>query len=252
MKISFIGAGNVAHHLAKRFTLAGHEIYQVLSASSSSSVQFCKEFGGKAIQNLAQLKECDFLLICVPDQKIAEVASGISLRNTTVLHTSGTVSMSVFQNMPYPYGVFYPLQTLNKNTLQEDITIPVCVEGKNPEIAQKIHHLAQQISPQVEHVNSEERQILHLAAVFANNFTNYMLNTAYQIAGEEKKALLKPLILQTFTNALKHSPKDVQTGPAVRKDFETIAKHCELLEKNNPRYLKLYNLVTQTIVKEYE
>jgi predicted short-subunit dehydrogenase-like oxidoreductase (DUF2520 family) len=251
MKISFIGAGNVAHHLAKRFTLAGHEIHQVLSASSSSA-QFCKEFGGKAIQNLPQLKECDFLLICVPDQKIAEVASGISLRNTIVLHTSGTVSMSVFQNMPYPYGVFYPLQTLNKNTLQENITIPLCIEGKNREVAKKTYKLASEITSVVEYINSEERQILHLAAVFANNFTNYMLNTAYQIAGEEKKALLKPLILQTFTNALKHHPKDIQTGPAVRKDFETIEKHKALLKKKYPGYLKLYNLVTETIVKEYE
>jgi predicted short-subunit dehydrogenase-like oxidoreductase (DUF2520 family) len=101
--------------------------------------------------------------------------------------------------------------------------------------------------------DSERRKLLHVSAVFVNNFTNFMLTEGIEIASGAgfSPEILEPLIRETISKALENGPSFSQTGPAIRKDFETIEKHMELLSFS-PDLQKLYSEVTQSILEHYK
>jgi predicted short-subunit dehydrogenase-like oxidoreductase (DUF2520 family) len=110
--------------------------------------------------------------------------------------------------------------------------------------------LAEKISDLVYPVEDQDRAILHLGAVFANNFTNHMLVLAEKICNEHQVSfeILKPIILETVKKAMEVGPANSQTGPAIRGDLHTIEKHLQLLE-GNTQLQELYRKITESIIK---
>jgi predicted short-subunit dehydrogenase-like oxidoreductase (DUF2520 family) len=147
-------------------------------------------------------------------------------------------------------GVFYPLQTLSKNKEVDFFTVPLCIEGADELISNQLEELARTISNNVYRVNSEQRKVLHLAAVFACNFPNYLYDVARQLLAKHNMEfeLLRSLILETAQKVQDHFPAEVQTGPAVRNDEITMAAHIEMLN-DNPELKNLYLLLSQAIIK---
>jgi predicted short-subunit dehydrogenase-like oxidoreductase (DUF2520 family) len=94
--------------------------------------------------------------------------------------------------------------------------------------------IAKVIGNLVYHVNDEQRALLHVAAVFANNFTNRCFAIAEKILDEKDLPfeLLHPLMEETLAKALQDSPARMQTGPAMRGDVDTVRKHLDLLADN--------------------
>jgi predicted short-subunit dehydrogenase-like oxidoreductase (DUF2520 family) len=104
------------------------------------------------------------------------------------------------------------------------------------------------LSDQVKVIDDKQRLALHLAAAMANNFSNHMFALAEKVALEHKLDfdLLKPLIRETSEKVMTLKPADAQTGPAVRGDEDTMAKHRELLF-DNPELMRLYNTISDSI-----
>jgi predicted short-subunit dehydrogenase-like oxidoreductase (DUF2520 family) len=253
MNISFIGAGNVAWHLAQALDNAEHIVQQVYSRRLQSAVQLAdKLYKAEATQSLdfSESKAIVFF-IAVPDQEVATLVSQLKLPPHAILvHTSGTLPIEVlaaFKNR----GVFYPLQTFSKTKAVYIPQVPFCIEASNPETEEVLVSLAQNVSRTVYLVNSAERKVLHLAAVFACNFTNHLLAIAYQITLQENLefALLEPLIRETINKALSgENPATVQTGPAVRNDTGTMQSHLDYLT-HSPEQMEIYKLMSQNIQK---
>ena len=147
-------------------------------------------------------------------------------------------------------GVFYPLQTLSKNKEVDFFTVPLCIEGADEKITSELEQLAQTISNHVYLINSEQRKILHLAAVFACNFPNYLYTIAQQLLARHNMEfeLLRPLILETAQKVQNHLPDEVQTGPAIRNDENTMAIHLQMLN-GEPELKHLYAELSQMIIK---
>ena len=188
------------------------------------------------------------IIVCSPkkDDKIAEVIS--NFQNINIAHTSGSIGLEIFKSNFTNCGVFYPLQTFNKEV---DITfseIPLCIEANNPEFEKELLKIGESLSNSVVKMNSEQRKQLHIAAVFACNFSNHMFSIADDILQKSNVDfnLLHPLIRQTIKKIEKHSPKSVQTGPAKRNDKKIIESHLQSLEKNQQ---ELYKLITNSIIK---
>jgi len=150
------------------------------------------------------------------------------------------------------YGVLYPLQTFSKNKAVDFSQIPICVEAINAEVEKELLKIAHLLTEKTYILNSEKRKKLHLAAVFACNFSNYMYDIAYDIvmsAGIDFE-ILKPLIAETADKIKTMTPKEAQTGPAVRYDENTINKHLTLL--NRKKYLKeIYKVLSKGIHKRH-
>ncbi|HAL83312.1 MAG TPA: DUF2520 domain-containing protein [Mucilaginibacter sp.] len=251
MRISIIGSGNVATHLAAAFKNAGHRIVQVYSRNMQSAALLAYYVGAEAIDDFDLISpETDLFIISVRDDAIPSAAQSLAKHQKLTVHTSGAVELAVLSAIIPKSGVFYPLQTLSKNKEVDFLTVPLCIEGADDEITGELEQLARTISNHVHRINSDQRKILHLAAVFACNFPNYLYSAAQQLLEKHQMEfeMLRPLILETAQKVQDHLPATVQTGPAVRKDENTMAAHLQMLD-DEPALKTIYALLSQAIIK---
>ncbi len=251
MKISIIGAGNVGWHLANRLFEKGHDIDTVYSRNIKNAIALAARVRTKAIDKLEEIKtDSDLYIFAISDNALAEVAEQLpELKNNLVVHTSGATPSSVFKDHFSRYGVFYPLQTFTKEKKVDFDALPLCLYCNNNADFITIKHIGKSICHNIYEVDDKQRSLLHVAAVFVNNFTNYLYTIGEDILQNEKIDfnILKPLILETAQKIQAHPPAQMQTGPAIRRDSKTIQQHLELLE-DNPKYKEIYQMMTQQIL----
>jgi predicted short-subunit dehydrogenase-like oxidoreductase (DUF2520 family) len=149
-------------------------------------------------------------------------------------------------------GVLYPLQSFSKEIEINFINVPICIEANDKKDRQKLEMVATAIGSPKYFIQSDQRKILHLAAVFVNNFTNQLYRISHELTDNKNINfdILKPLIAETSKKVQKLSPYKSQTGPAKRGDKKTIKQHCKLLE-DYPTYKKIYELLTHSIQKTH-
>jgi predicted short-subunit dehydrogenase-like oxidoreductase (DUF2520 family) len=251
MRITIIGSGNVATHLAAAFKNAGHNIVQVYSRDLQNASLLAYHVRAEPIDNLDQITaETDLFVIAVKDDAIETVASDLTKYQKLMAHTSGATDLQTILNHTANAGVFYPLQTFSKTKGVDFNTVPLCIEGADEHITIQLEHLAKTITQNVYRINSAQRKTLHLAAVFACNFPNYLYYLAQQLLADQQLPfdLLRPLILETAQKVQEYLPAGVQTGPAIRNDEKTMAAHLQQLSEK-PELQTLYRLLSQGIIK---
>lgn len=255
MKISIIGAGNVAWHTALALDKAGHQILEVYSRQLEHARQLAANFSKTTFQDHLDFadSEAEIFILSIKDDAINEVVAKLKIpEKALIAHTSGTKSMDVFKERFSKYGVFYPLQTFSKSTSLDYQEIPLCIEGSTSAVEESLVHLGQGISQTVKRINSNTRRVIHVAAVIACNFSNHLWSLADEVlqAQELDLKLLKPLLEETLHKAFLIAPKDAQTGPARRKDLKVIETHLEFL-KDKPQTYEIYALLSHSILKKY-
>jgi predicted short-subunit dehydrogenase-like oxidoreductase (DUF2520 family) len=251
--ISFAGAGRVAESLCKELFHAGFRIDKVVSpteAGGRSLAESCKATWSSTLMFPDTTK---VIIVAVQDQLLKSVLNSIKCSpETLVAHTAGTFGLDIFPEQIKQKGVFYPLQTFSKNRKVSFIDLPVLIESGDDESSGILESLAKTMGSKVHFVNTDQRRMLHVAAVFVCNFTNHMLTAGKEIAlkAEFPFEILAPLINETILKALDSGPENSQTGPALRNDHNTIQKHIELLSFS-PELQKIYKEITQSIIEYY-
>ncbi len=233
-KIVLLGAGNVATHLGNALFQKGHDICQVYSRTEASASVLARTLQASPVADIAHLQTgADIYLCCLKDAVLHDVLSQVKdFGNALWLHTSGSLPLSVFEPFTQRCGVFYPLQTFSKQREISFEHIPFCLEAKHEEDLQIMKDLAASLSDDVREMTSAQRQNLHVAAVFACNFTNSLYVMAQEILAYDKIdfSILQPLIEETAAKVRHAEPARVQTGPAVRMDRNVMDKHIAWLE----------------------
>lgn len=253
MRISFIGSGKVATHLASACA-SQHQIVQIMSRNVEHAKTLACRVDAEPIQQFEQLDaSIDLLIISVSDHAISSVIQAVHpyLPNTFIVHTSGSTSIQQLTQHHANAGVFYPLQTFSFEREVDWSETPLFIEASTDEGLKHLEVIANSLSNKVYHYNSEQRLSLHLAAVFACNFTNYFYDAAKQIVDQQQVdfSLLYPLILETARKATLHDPVLVQTGPAVRNDQNILNMHQDLLSQaKRPDLAEIYQLLSQAII----
>jgi predicted short-subunit dehydrogenase-like oxidoreductase (DUF2520 family) len=251
MRISIIGSGNVATHLGAAFKNAGHRIVQVYSRDMHNAALLAYHIGAEAIDDLNHINpETDIFVVSINDDAIIPIAQSIAKYQKLTVHTAGSIALEALSSVIPTAGVFYPLQTFSKNKEVDFRNVPLCIEGANEAITKELEALAQSVSNNVYLVSSGQRKILHLAAVFACNFPNYLYGIAQQLLAENDMefGMLRPLILETAQKVQDRLPAEVQTGPAVRNDESTMAAQLQMLQAH-PDLGELYKVISQAIIK---
>jgi len=246
IRLSIIGSGNVAQHLIQLFgKTAGIELVQVFSRNKEAVSNLVPI--QKITSDFSELKPVDLTIIAVSDNAIESVSKEIPFENHFVVHTSGSLAMETLDNKNRK-GVFYPLQTFSKSKEVDFKTIPLCLEAQDKTDHQLLQTVAKLVSDTVYNVDSEQRKALHVAAVFVSNFTNHMYQIGNEICEENNVpfAILKPLIQETANKILTLSPSEAQTGPAKRKDTQTINTHLNFLTDENHK--EIYKILTKSII----
>ena len=249
-KIIIIGSGNVATHLIKAFSNnETADLIQVFTRRKENLYPFIAS--EKIIDDLSDLKEADLYIIAVLDDAIENIYNQISIENKLIVHTSGSFNSKSVSSKNRK-GVFYPLQTFSKNNKVDFKTIPICIEAGNENDYQILEKIAHSISSKVYKINFEQRQALHISAVFVNNFVNHLYQIGNAICDKNQIdfEILKPLIKETASKINQLSPKEAQTGPAKRQDFKTIERHLDFISDENQK--NIYQLLTQSILSNGE
>lgn len=252
MRISFIGSGRVATHLAKVLSKQ-HQIVQIYSRNIAHAEKLAQLVNAEAIVNDQKLvADIDLLIIAVSDQAISQViqAVGRYLENVLIVHTSGSTNLDVLTQYHAKSGVFYPLQTFSAEREIAWGNTPLFVEAAFADDQDILTQLANSLSSRVYQYSSEQRLSLHLAAVFACNFSNYCYDMAKQVVDSKQVdfSLLYPLILETANKATQNDPRAMQTGPAIRGDLNILNMHEKMLEADEREDLKkIYHMLSQGI-----
>lgn len=253
MAIGMIGAGRVATHLAK--ALQGIAPVQlILSRRLDQAEQLAQIAGCSAASELAQLKTCQVLWLCVPDDQIGVMAQQLAQLgyDGLVIHTSGSTPLDILTRCGLRGGVFYPLQTFSPDQVINWSNVPLLLEAQQTADLAVLHQWAALLSRQIYHYDSRQRASLHLGAVFACNFANYCIDIGQQIVLEHNvdAQLLQPLLEGTFKKLQHQSAYTSQTGPAARRDLNTL-EHQKRSLHDHPDWQQLYQLMSQGIMQRH-
>lgn len=256
MNVSFIGSGNLAWHLAPALDNAGYSVREVYSRNPRHAEALVGRLYQGDVKATLDFSTSDssLFIIAVSDDTIQEIVQEIILPEDAILvHTSGSQPLSVLgYAATLNTGVFYPLQTFSKSKKVDFKEVPIFIESESDSIAKILTKAAKSISGKVKQISSEDRKALHVAAVFASNFTNHMLTISKEILSASKLdfEILKPLIVETINKSISIGPEAAQTGPAKRGDLEILDKHIEFL-KQDENVAEIYRLISQHILDKY-
>ena len=263
MKIVLIGAGNLATHLGKALHAAGHDMVQVFSRTMQSAETLASLLDAEPLTDISQVRDdADVYIFSVKDSALELLISRLcgeekmlsgeeqlcEEEKKVFLHTAGSMPMSVFRGKALHYGVLYPMQTFSKQREVDFSIIPCFIEANDEFALKQIEGLAGQISHRVYQLSSEDRKYLHLSAVFACNFANHCYAVSQELLQQHGIPfdVMLPLIDETAAKVHGMTPKDAQTGPAVRYDENVIGKQIQLLE-NHPYFQKIYDSMSKSI-----
>ncbi len=259
--VTVAGPGALGSVLIKVLELSGFSVKSVISRNTKQKL-------GSGFQHLTvtdyesvQPEHIGkIVFITTPDDVINEITERLSQIHITwhdkmVAHCSGFLASDILQPIKEKGGsvaAFHPLQTFVKqseNTVFKDIYISI--EGDK--IASTFfEEIARALGGRPLFVNPQQKRILHIAAVFISNYVVSLgaISDALireNIPGVDFK-LLFPLLNNTVQN-LKHTgPVEALSGPISRGDIETIGRHLEELEENDP-LLILYKLLGSQVLK---
>lgn len=249
LKIGIVGMGNVGIHFLQRLIELGQTNLTVYSRSGNNlpasmdvkNVQFTNDF--------KEFIDFDIVFCAVNDNTMVEMIQLVS-KYAPVVSVSGTVNLNHLTTK-YPIGTFYPLQSFKADQSIHWKGLPLFIEASDTKFKTFLMKLAKEFSGNAIELSEDKRQYLHVAAVFANNFTNHIIDLAAHYCQEHDIEFdwLKPLINQTMEKIQTNNPHDILTGPAVRNDQSTIKKHLQLLE---PDQKNIYQTLTKSIIKHHQ
>ena len=248
--INIIGAGRVATHLATCLHQLGYQIPAVFSRTESSAQRLAQQIEAMACTDLAALPTADIYILSVTDSALPSLLPALQsvAADSLVLHTAGSMPLSLLSKYFPMCGVLYPMQTFSHGRALNYREIPLFIEANNAQALTQLTALAHSVSDHVYELDSEARKMLHLSAVFACNFANHCYTMADEILRKINLdyTILLPLIQETTAKLQELSPRKAQTGPAVRNDRNVIQRHLELLS-DDPALQTIYSQLSQNI-----
>ena len=251
MKITLIGAGNLATNIGLALHSAGHIIVQVYSRQLANASCLSSRLGATAIDQLDKVNDlADIYIFSLKDSVLQSAIEKVCKHNTNkvFLHTAGSMNMQLFEGYATCFGVLYPMQTFSKDRPVDFKSIPCFIEASDSKTLECIQSLALSVSEKVYMLSSHDRKYLHLSAVFACNFVNHCYEIAAEILHQHDIPfeVLQPLIDETARKIHMLSPRDAQTGPAVRYDKNVIEAQRKLLA-DSPLWQEIYERMSASI-----
>ena len=253
IKIVIVGAGNVATHFADILNKKGLDIIQIYSRTIESAQSLASKIGCNYTCKTSDISpDGDLYIVSLKDDALGAVLPQLASKNKDAIyvHTAGSVPMDIWKNIASRYGVVYPMQTFSKTKAVDFNELPIFIEANTQTDANYLMQLFSNISNKVRFASTEQRKYLHLAAVFACNFSNHMYTLCHEIlkAHDLPFDSMTPLIDETAQKVHVLSPLEAQTGPARRNDENIMQAHMELL-KDSAELSKMYDIMSKSIIQ---
>lgn len=252
--VAIAGSGAVAQALGKAMCDCGLAVHYVASRNVEHAKRAAAFVGGAVA-----LRYCDIplyashVIVAVTDEAIPAVAEEIARANGSVrvaLHTCGAAGPELLAPLAAAgvcCAAMHPLQTVRDPARGAEAlrmaAYAVCGGGEALGWAEEI---ARALSGHVINVGADSRPLYHAAAVMASNYVVALLDAAEQlmllagVQGADALPALAPLIRTSIDNVLERGTAEALTGPIVRGDAATVARHLDALESAGPSVLALY------------
>jgi predicted short-subunit dehydrogenase-like oxidoreductase (DUF2520 family) len=250
-RVSFAGAGKVAGALCKAMHRSGFNIQQIVSQNESNGRLLSNFCNARWSADLIFSDLTDIIIVAVPDHVLKNVLNNIKCgKETLVVHTAGSMGLDVFPIQISRTGVLYPLQTFSRERELVFKDLPFFLEASDSMSETILNTITESVGGRAYYADSEQRILVHLAAVFINNFTNHMFTIGNELILRSGFSfeVFEQLIKETISKALEMGPHNAQTGPASRNDLNTIEKHMNLLSFS-PEMQCVYREITRSIIK---
>ncbi|WP_020567251.1 Rossmann-like and DUF2520 domain-containing protein [Neolewinella persica] len=252
--IVVIGAGNLAWHLVVVLQQAGYAVTMV-----SRKPETVADWPVR-VMSLNELTEApDLIFLAVPDDAIEMVSTNLSYTfpdRIPIVHTSGTTPVTQIDPYFRQRGVLWPIRSLRQGeTVGDWREIPLAYYGSDEALTQVLGELSSKLSDLSFTMNDKQRARVHLAAVFSNNFVNWLHQISYELVTEVGIPFetLLPIIRDTALKQSGMAPKESQSGPAARGDVATVARHLEMLTAHPDKaliYREISRLIKEGVIDQ--
>lgn len=252
LKVTIIGAGNLAFSLATELYGKGYFISQIVNRTADSAKKLASITNSEHTSNFNEIKtDSDIYFVCTTDDAIKRIYNLNILKDKLLVHTSGSTPAIIKNSVTKKFGVFWPVQTFSKQKPVSFKNIPIYIESSDMKTEAILLELAKSLSENVYIADSNTRQQIHIAAVFACNFTNHMCTIASDLLSEKNVdfKILLPLLEETIGKLKTIKPGIAQTGPAVRQNKKIMEEHLNNLS-GNELYKNIYSFVSESIIEK--
>jgi predicted short-subunit dehydrogenase-like oxidoreductase (DUF2520 family) len=194
---------------------------------------------GIAVGEPAQL-----VLLCVPDDAIAEVARTVE-PGPWVAHVSGATPLAALDPHRRRFGL-HPLQTFTRARGPEQLDGAwAAVVSESEEARRAALSLAETLGLRPFDLADEARPLYHAGAAIASNYLVTLHEVAaelFRAAGAPPEALV-PLMRRTIDNGFE------LTGPIERGDWETVEAHRRAIREAHPELEPLYDVLAEATAR---
>jgi predicted short-subunit dehydrogenase-like oxidoreductase (DUF2520 family) len=241
-----IGSGKLATALIKQIATSNSGPVYLVARNDKAAGRLLDEFPGIIRINYSEIPDNSICHLAISDQSIATCAHEIKAKNCVLIHFSGATSINVLHGNA---AVVWPVHSFGNQPEQWN-DIPLVAEVSSESVKHLIEDLANVLGARLVFLPANQREQLHMLAVFVNNFSNHLFKLAHDYCQRNNLdfSLLTDLILSGAQALKLNKPAQLQTGPAARNDESTIAKHIELLrQEEGMQYL--YKVLSDSIRK---
>ena len=253
LRVGVIGAGRVGAVLAAALRARGHLIVSVAGESDASTRRAAELLPGVPMAKpTAVARDCDVLLLTVPDDMLDNVvtqlsASGAIHEGQLVVHTSGSHGLRVLEPATRVGArpvALHPAMTFTGTAIDLD-RLADCVFGvtAGPDERVWAAEVVAELGGTVMWVPEELRGLYHAGLAHGANHLVTLVTQAMELLGAagaaDPAAILRPLLQAALDNALAEGDSAL-TGPIVRGDVNTVRAHLAELARTAPDTLPSY------------
>jgi len=266
--VAISGSGRLASFLAPALARAGYKITQVISRSTRSSLEraraLARKVGAAAVSDRTTTLNADVLWLCVPDGEIRSAAATLARHmNSThcrlqyAFHSSGALlseELTALDKLGISIASVHPLMTFVEGSRPELSGVAFALEGDRPAL-RMARRIVRDLGGESFSLPERNKAVYHTWATMTSPLLVAYLITlekAAQLAGirrEDARRMSLPIIRQTLANYGRLSPEASFSGPFIRGDAETIAKHLDWL-KASPSTRDVYVALAQIALDE--
>jgi predicted short-subunit dehydrogenase-like oxidoreductase (DUF2520 family) len=242
-----IGAGKLANSLAPALADAGYKISSIISSNIKDAEGLAKKLNIKSFSdsvNDLRIRRGVFML-AVPDDQIGIAADELSrvdidFKKSLIIHFSGSHDISLLKklsNRKAYTGSLHIMQTFPSKRRMSVKNAFSAIETNSDMVFDYLFSLSTELKLKPFRIDSGNKVIYHLAAVYASNFMNAVLFQSQQLFNNLKlkgysfNEIFSPLYVSTVMNIRQSDSSKALSGPIERGDAETVRRHIKEIKR---------------------
>jgi predicted short-subunit dehydrogenase-like oxidoreductase (DUF2520 family) len=247
-RVAIVGAGSLATFLALALRKSGYTITEIISRGSPrsrrSGRQLAAKIGASAVVAQTAKLEAPLLWFCVPDREIRSAAASLSVRARgkvlCAFHSSGALAsreLDPLRKTGIAVASVHPLMTFVPGSHPSVVGVPFAVEG-DAAATRIARRIVRDLGGESFTLPAARKPVYHAWATLTSPLFLAFLVTledvarASGLAREDSRRKSLPIIRQTLENYSRLGPRHSFSGPIIRGDVETVAKHLAVLKKH--------------------